>query len=97
MQLCIAILVTMTTYRIKVGYHNPSALTFMQLDEQLADHAFYSARADADSGGFRYFQEYEYQSDSADYCSVCSMAYHHACQVRKCPLVLVEIKDENAR
>ncbi|ARF49853.1 MULTISPECIES: hypothetical protein [Pantoea] len=82
----------MTTYRIKVGYHNPNALTFRQLDAQLADHAFYSARANDDRGGFRYFQEYEYSSDSADYCAVCSLAYHHACQVKKCPLVLVEIK-----
>ncbi len=40
---------------------------------------------------FRYFMEYEYQSDVRDLCSVCSLAYSQACKVRKCPLILVEV------
>ena|GEM_PF-256430 len=79
----------MTTYRVRVGYHNPSALTFRQLDEILEPQRFW--RTDSAGGQFRYFMEYEYQSDVRDLCSVCSLAYSQACKVRKCPLILVEV------
>ncbi|MEG3113162.1 MULTISPECIES: hypothetical protein [Pantoea] len=79
----------MTTYRVRVGFHNPSALTFMQLDEILEPQRFW--RTDSCGGRFRYFMEYEYES-MRDLCSVCSLAYSQACKVKKCPLILVEVK-----
>lgn len=80
----------MTIYRIKVGYHNPSALTFRQLNEVLVEEAFRLSQPE--KHGFRYFTEYEYETETGDLCSVCSLAYSRACRVKKCPLVLVEIK-----
>jgi len=35
--------------------------------------------------------EYQYETETPDLCSVCSLAYSQACKVRKCPLVLVEV------
>ncbi|MBP2199585.1 hypothetical protein [Pantoea cypripedii] len=79
----------MTIYRVRVGFHNPSALTFRQLDEILEPQRFW--RTEPDSGRFRYFTEYEYQSEVRDLCSVCSLAYSQACRVKRCPLILVEV------
>ena len=79
----------MPTYKIKVGFHNPSALTFRELDTVLSEASF---RATAcQRAGVRYFTEYEYESEG-DYCSVCALAYTQACKVKKCPLVLVEMQ-----
>lgn len=79
----------MPTYKIKVGFHNPSALTFKELDNVLSEASF---RATAcQRAGVRYFTEYEYESEG-DFCSVCALAYDRACKVRKCPLVLVEMQ-----
>lgn len=83
----------MTTYRIRVGFHNPSALTLRQLDDHLAEHRFCKTRER--NATFRYFLEYEYHAPDADYCTVCSLAYNEACKVRKCPLVLVEEKGDS--
>lgn len=77
----------MTTYRVRVGFHNPSALTFRQLDEILEQQRFW--RTDARSGAFPYFMEYTYESEVCDLCEVCKLAYSQACKVKKCPLVLV--------
>lgn len=83
----------MATYRIKVGFHNPSALTFRELDGVLAEVSFRAASSQR--AGVRYFMEYEYESES-DLCAVCALAYSHACKVRKCPLVLVEMQRAEA-
>ncbi|WP_071883930.1 hypothetical protein [Pantoea sp. At-9b] len=82
----------MTIYRVRVGFHNPSALTFRQLDEILEPQRFW--RTEPERGQFRYFTEYEYQSEERDLCAVCSLAYSQACRVRKCPLILVEVMPE---
>lgn len=79
---------SMTTYRVRVGYHNPSALTFRQLDELLEPQRFW--RTATHTSRFRYYMEYEYESDVRDLCAVCALAYSQACRVRRCPLVLVE-------
>lgn len=84
---------SMATYRIKVGFHNPSALTFRELDAILAEASFRAAQSQR--AGVRYFTEYEYESEG-DLCSVCALAYSHACKVRKCPLVLVEMQKAEA-
>ena len=84
---------SMTTYRIKVGFHNPSALTFRELDMILAEASFRAAQSQR--AGVRYFTEYEYESEG-DLCSVCALAYSHACKVKKCPLVLVEMQKAEA-
>ncbi|QKJ87744.1 hypothetical protein PMPD1_2807 [Paramixta manurensis] len=81
----------MTIYRVRVGYHNPSALTFMQLDELLEPQRF--SRLSSYGAAFRCYIEYEYESEVRDLCSVCSLAYSSACRVKKCPLILVEVKD----
>ena len=73
----------------RTGNHKKYALTFRQLDEILEPQRFW--RTDSAGGQFRYFMEYEYQSDVRDLCSVCSLAYNQACKVRKCPLILVEV------
>ena len=78
----------MTIYRVRVGFHNPSALTFRQLDEIFAPQNI--VRCARRGGNFRYFMDYHYQSEERDLCSVCELAYSHACRVKKCPLVLVE-------
>lgn len=78
----------MTKYRVRVGFHNPSALTFRQLDEILEPQRFW--RSDTRSGTFRYFMEYEYESEVRDICEVCELAYSQACKVKKCPLILVQ-------
>lgn len=78
----------MTTYRVRVGYHNPSALTFRQLDELLEPQRFW--RTASGGGKFRYYMEYEYESEVRDLCAVCALAYSQACKVKRCPLVLVE-------
>ncbi|MCZ4058263.1 hypothetical protein O3W44_02845 [Pantoea sp. LMR881] len=80
----------MTTYRVKVGFHNPTGLTFRQLDEILEPQRFW--RTEPHDGKFRYYMEYEYESDVRDLCEVCELAYSQACKVRKCPLILVEAK-----
>ncbi|WP_380178056.1 hypothetical protein [Kalamiella sp. sgz302252] len=77
----------MTTYLVRVGFHNPSALTFRQLDEILEQQRFW--RTTSRSSTFRYFMEYEYESEMRDLCEVCELAYSQACKVKKCPLVLV--------
>jgi len=77
-----------TIYRVKIGFHNPSGLTFRQLDEILEPHRF--LRTHDGSGQFRYYTEYEYETEARDICEVCSLAYSQACRVKKCPLVLVE-------
>ena len=77
----------MTTYRVRVGFHNPSALTFRQLDEILEQQRFW--RTASRSATFRYFMEYEYVSEVRDLCEVCELAYSQACKVKKCPLVMV--------
>ncbi|CCG86523.1 hypothetical protein [Erwinia piriflorinigrans] len=82
----------MTTYRVRVGFHNPSALTFRQLNEIFEPQHF--CRTDSCGGRFRYFMEYQYETEAKDLCSVCCLAYSQACKVKKCPLVLVEIVDE---
>ena len=84
---------SMATYRIKVGFHNPSALTFRELDVILAEASFRAAQSQR--AGVRYFTEYEYESEG-DLCSVCALAYSHACKVKKCPLVLVERQEAEA-
>ena len=78
----------MTIYRVRVGFHNPSALTFRQLDEIFAPQDI--VRSAKRGGTFRYFMDYHYESEEKDVCSVCELAYSHACRVKKCPLVLVE-------
>ncbi|WP_234472931.1 hypothetical protein [Erwinia sp. S63] len=78
----------MTTYRVKIGFHNPSGLTFRLLDEILEPQRFW--RITASDGQFRYHMEYEYEAEGRDLCAVCSLAYSQACRVNKCPLVLVE-------
>lgn len=78
----------MNIYRVKIGFHNPSALTFRQLDEVMAMSQF--SRKEKANGLFRYCVEYEISTEQGDLCSVCSLAYAQACTVRKCPLVLVE-------
>lgn len=83
----------MAIYRIKVGFHNPSALTFRELDVILAEASFRAAQSQR--AGVRYFTEYEYESEG-DLCSVCALAYSHACKVKKCPLVLVEMQQAAA-
>ena len=78
----------MTTFRIKIGFNNPSALTLRALDEAMEGQQFVRKRET--EGQFRYFQEYEYATDHHDYCHVCAMAYKQACKVKGFPLVLVE-------
>lgn len=81
----------MTTYRIRVGFHNPSALTFLQLDELLEPRRF--CRLSSYGEKFRCYIEYEYQSEVHDYCTVCQLALTQACKVKRNPLVLVEVKN----
>lgn len=81
----------MNTYRVRVGFHNPTGLTFRQLDEVLEPLRFW--RTESRSGNFRYYMEYEYQSEVRSLCDICELAYSQACKVRKCPLILVEAKD----
>lgn len=80
----------MTTYLVRVGFHNPTGLTFRQLDEVLEPQRFW--RTQSCDGNFRYYMEYEYESDIRDLCDVCELAYSQACKVRKCPLILVQTK-----
>lgn len=77
----------MNTYRIRIAFRNPSGLTFRQLDEVLTQHRFH--RAQPCDGLFRYSCEYQLESEE-DLCRVCELAYSQACQVRGCPLILVE-------
>ncbi len=77
----------MTTYNVRVGFHNPSALTFRQLDEILEQQRFW--RTGSRSGEFRYFMEYKYESELRNLCEVCELVYSQACKVKRCPLVLV--------
>ncbi|WP_312047139.1 hypothetical protein [Erwinia sp.] len=79
----------MTIYRVRVGFHNPSALTFRQLDEILEQQRFW--RTGSRSATFRYFMEYEYESEVRDLCEVCELAYSQACKVKKRPLVMVVV------
>ena len=85
----------MTTYRIRVGFHTPSALPFLQLDELLEPRRF--CRLSSYGEKFRCYIEYEYQSEVHDYCSVCQLARDQACRVKRNPLVLVEIKNADPR
>ncbi|WP_128598949.1 hypothetical protein [Pantoea rodasii] len=80
----------MTVYRVRVGFHNPTGLTFRQLDELLRPLRFW--RINSCGGKFRYYMEYEYQSEVSGLCDVCELAYSQACKVKKCPLVLVEAR-----
>lgn len=80
----------MTIYRVRIGFHNPSGLTFRQLDEILEPQRFCRSRVGGSQ--FRYYMEYEYETEVRDLCAVCSLAYSQACRVNKCPLVLVEEK-----
>ncbi|MDZ7278331.1 hypothetical protein [Pantoea eucrina] len=80
----------MTIYRVRIGFHNPTGLTFRQLDELLEPQRFW--RKSTSDGKFRYYTEYEYESEVRDLCEVCHLAYSQACKVRKCPLILVEQK-----
>ncbi|MDI3438333.1 hypothetical protein QLG07_02525, partial [Erwinia sp. V90_4] len=66
-----------------------------QLDEVLEPLRFW--RTDTNEGKFRYYMEYEYQTELRSLCEVCELAYSQACKVRKCPLILVEDKNRNCR
>ena len=79
----------MTTYRVRVGFHNPSALTFLQLDELLEPRRF--CRLSSYGEKFRCFIDYEYKTETKDLCAVCSIARQAACEVKNNALVLVEI------